>query len=79
MVRNKALPAEYVVASGLDEQLGRAERERRVIEDLIQKDARFRADSVKMADLVLEAKRMALNGEDESRIAEAIAVQTGQF
>jgi DNA repair protein SbcD/Mre11 len=79
LVRNKALPAEYVVASGLNEQLGRAERERRVIEELIGREVRFRERAREMADLVLEAKRMALSEESEASIAKMIDVQSSQF
>ncbi|MEP7274687.1 MAG: exonuclease SbcCD subunit D [Acidobacteriota bacterium] len=75
LVRNKALPHEYSVASGLAEHISRSERERRVIEELIGRDARFRNRAAEMTSLVLEAKRMALNDEDGSRIAELIAHQ----
>lgn len=73
LVRNKTMPAEFVTASGLAENFSRADRERRVIEDLISRDARFQNRAVEMANLVLEAKRMALSDEDDARIAETIA------
>ncbi len=73
LLRNRALPHEYSVASGLAEHITRSERERRVIEDLVGRDARFKQRAVEMTGLVLEAKRMALNDEDPSRIAEVVA------
>jgi len=66
------VPVEYAVAAGLSEHATRAERERRVIEDLIARDARFRDRAVEMAGLVLEAKRLALTGEAPAKIAELI-------
>jgi DNA repair protein SbcD/Mre11 len=72
MVRNQTVPVEYAVAAGLSEHATRAERERRVIEDLIARDARFRDRAVEMAGLVLEAKRLALTGEAPAKIAELI-------
>ncbi len=75
LVRNKTLPIQYVVASGQSEHFSRSERERHVIHELISRDVRFREKAVEMTDLVLEAKRMALNDEDQSRIAETIAQQ----
>lgn len=79
LVRNRALPEEYVVASGLNEQLGRSERELRVIEELVSRDARFRESGRAMADLVLEAKRMALSEESEANIAKTIEAHALQM
>jgi len=72
IVRDQTVPVEYAVAAGLDEHVTRAERERRVIEDLIARDARFRERAVEMADLILEAKRLALTAEQPAKIAELI-------
>jgi DNA repair protein SbcD/Mre11 len=72
MVRNQTVPVEYAVAAGLSEHVSRAERERRVIEDLISRDARFRDQAVQIAGVILEAKRLALSGEQPSRITELI-------
>jgi DNA repair exonuclease SbcCD nuclease subunit len=79
LVRNKALPVEYVVASGLNEQLGRAERELRVIEELITRDARYREHPRAMADLVLEVKRMALSDDTEANIVSTIEVHSAEL
>ncbi|HZS08999.1 MAG TPA: metallophosphoesterase [Blastocatellia bacterium] len=71
-VRDQTVPVEYAVAAEAGEQVTRAERERRVIEDLIARDARFRDRALEMAGLVLEAKRLALADEQPARIAELI-------
>lgn len=72
MMRNQTVPIEYAVAAGLSEHVSRTERERRVIEDLIARDARFRAQAVEMAGLVLEAKRLALGEESPVEITQLI-------
>lgn len=72
IVRNQTVPVEYAIAAGLSEHVSRAERERRVIEDLISRDARFREQAVLMAGLILEAKRLALSDEQPSKITDLI-------
>jgi exonuclease SbcD len=72
IVRDLTVPVEYAVAAGLNEHVTRGERERRVIEDLVTRDARFRDRAVAMADLILEAKRLALADEQPAKIAELI-------
>lgn len=72
MVKNQTVPVEYAVAAGLSEHVSRTERERRVIEDLITRDSRYRDQASAMATLVIEAKRLALADEPPSRIVEVI-------
>ena len=72
MVRNQTVPVEYAVAAGLSEHISRGERERRVIEDLISRDTRFRHQSLILAGLILEAKRLALDDENPARISQLI-------
>jgi DNA repair exonuclease SbcCD nuclease subunit len=72
IVRNQTVPVEYAVAAGLSEHVTRAERERRVVEDLISRDARFRERAVPMTGLILEAKRLALGDESPQTITELI-------
>ncbi|GAC1396488.1 MAG: DNA repair exonuclease [Pyrinomonadaceae bacterium] len=72
LVRNQSVPIEYAVAAGLDENATRAERERRIVEDLITRDTRFRDHSETMASVVLEAKRLALSDETPAAILEMI-------
>jgi DNA repair exonuclease SbcCD nuclease subunit len=72
MVRNLTVPIEYAVATGLSDHISRGERERRVIEDLIARDSRFRDQAPAMANLILEAKRLALTDNEPSRIIDLI-------
>jgi DNA repair exonuclease SbcCD nuclease subunit len=72
MMRNQSVPVEYAVAAGMDLQAPRHERERRVIEDLIARDNRFKDRAREIADLVIESKRLALNSESPERIVELI-------
>ena len=72
LIKNQTVPVEYAVAAGLSEHVSRAERERRVIEDLIARDNRFRDHAASVAGLVLEAKRLALTDEPPARITELI-------
>lgn len=72
MMKNQTVPVEYAVAAGLSEGVSRAERERRVIEDLIARDSRFRDQAQSLAALVIEAKRLALTDEPPPRIVEMI-------
>jgi DNA repair protein SbcD/Mre11 len=72
LIKNQTVPVEYAVAAGLSEHVSRAERERRVIEDLIARDNRFQDRATAVASLVLEAKRLALGGELPARISELV-------
>ncbi|MEP7336783.1 MAG: exonuclease SbcCD subunit D [Acidobacteriota bacterium] len=72
MIRNQTVPVEYAVAAGMGEHVSRGERERRVIEDLISRDARFGNQAGEMAGLVLEAKRLALGEEAPAAISRII-------
>ena len=73
MLKNQSVPVEYAVAAGLDADTSRAHRERRIVEDLIARDNRFRDRAREMAELVLEAKRRALGDEPPESILELIA------
>jgi DNA repair protein SbcD/Mre11 len=77
MMRNQSVPVEYAVAAGLDAQAPRGERERRIIEDLIARDARFRDRARDMAELVIESKRLALSQESPDKILELIEQKLG--
>ena len=72
MMRNQSVPVEYAVAAGLDAQAPRHERERRIIEDLIARDNRYKARARDIADLIIESKRLALSNEPPDRILELI-------
>ena len=72
MVTNRSVPVEYAVAAGLDADASRQVRERRIVEDLIARDTRFRNRAHEMAALVLEAKRLALSDESPEKILDLI-------
>ena len=73
IIRNQSVPIEYAVAAGLDTEATRFERERRIIEDLIARDTRFRHRARDMAELVIESKRLALGSESPDKILELIS------
>ena len=75
MVRNQSVPVEYAVAAGLDGDTSRHIRERRIVEDLIARDNRFRERAPEMASLVLEAKRRVLGDESPAEILDFIEQQ----
>ena len=77
MVRNQTVPVEYAVAAGMGEHVSRGERERRVIEDLISRDARFGSQASGMAGMIIEAKRMALGEETPGGISQMIENRLG--
>jgi exonuclease SbcD len=72
MVKNQSVPVEYAAAAGLDADTSRKERERRIIEDLIARDARFRDRAPEMAALVLDAKDFALGDRPPEEILDLI-------
>ena len=78
MIRNQSVPVEYAIAAGLDAQAPRHERERRIIEDLIARDNRYKTRAHEMAELVIEAKRQALSNETPDKILELISQKLDQ-
>ncbi|MBI3654578.1 MAG: exonuclease SbcCD subunit D [Acidobacteria bacterium] len=68
IINNKTIPRQLAVAVGLSRDMPRSERELRVIEDLIKQDSRFASQAAELAPLVVEAKRMALEGESPEKI-----------
>jgi DNA repair exonuclease SbcCD nuclease subunit len=72
-LKNIAVPVEYAVAADLPEDAGRERLERRVVEDLVMRDNRFKTKVNNISDAVIGAKRLALGGEDPAQIAEFIS------
>ncbi len=72
-LKNIAVPVEYAVAADLPEDAGREQLERRVIEDLVMRDNRFKTKVNNICDAVIGAKQLALGGEDPAHIAEFIS------
>jgi DNA repair protein SbcD/Mre11 len=77
MLKNQSVPVEYAVAAGLDADTSRKERERRIVEDLIARDIRFRDRAREMAALVLNAKDFALGDRPPEEILELIEKEIG--
>ena len=74
-IKNHSAPVEYAVAADMDEDVSRDKLERRVIEDLIARDNRYKVRSAEMADAVIGAKRMALSDESAEKIADFIGLK----
>lgn len=72
MLKNFSVPVEYAVAAGMEAQAPRQERERRIIEDLIMRDNRYKARATEIAEVVIESKRMVLSDESPEKILELI-------
>lgn len=72
IINNKTVPKQLAVAIDLARDVTRGERELRVIEDLIKPDPRFGNRASEIAAIVVEAKRMALEGESAEKILKLI-------
>jgi exonuclease SbcD len=75
-VKNNAVPAEYAVAADLEHDAERETVERRVVEDLVARDKRFRSRAAALSQTIIGAKQQALLGEEPEKIAEFIAQMT---
>lgn len=74
-IKNHSASVEYAVAEDLEEDAGREKLERRVIEDLIARDNRYKIRAEKMAGMVIGVKRQALSEEDPEKIVDFIALE----
>ncbi|MDQ3749218.1 MAG: exonuclease SbcCD subunit D [Acidobacteriota bacterium] len=77
-IKNHSAPIEYAVAADVGEDVSREMLERRVVEDLIVRDNRYKTRVEEMADAVVGAKRLALSDETPDKIADFIALKTVQ-
>jgi DNA repair exonuclease SbcCD nuclease subunit len=59
-ITNRTVPTEYEV--GGDESKSRAELEREVIRNLVERDARYRPEAADWAEVILNVKHMTLEG-----------------
>lgn len=75
-IKNNSVPVDYAVAADLDEDVSREKLERRVVEDLIVRDNRFKTRIEDISDAVIGAKRLALSDEEPEKIADFIAQKT---
>ena len=74
-IKNHTVPADYLETSDEADDPGREQLERRVIDDLVFRDNRYKTRSEAMSDAVIGAKRMALGDEPAEKIAEFIAMK----
>ena len=77
-IKNHSAPIEYAVAADVGEDVSREQLERRVVEDLIARDNRYKTQVEAMAEAVVGAKRMALSDDTPDKIADFIALKTVQ-
>ena len=77
-LKNHSAPVEYAVAADVDEDVTREKLERRVVEDLIIRDNRYKTRVEEMADAIIGAKRMALSDDTPDKIADFIALKAFQ-
>lgn len=74
-IKNNSVPTDYAVAADIDEDSSRDALERRVVEDLIIRDNRYKTKVIDISDAVIGAKRLALSDEEPEKIAEFIAAK----
>jgi len=77
-IKNHSAPIEYAVAADVGEDVSREMLERRVVEDLIIRDNRYKTRVEEMADAVIGAKRLALSDETPDKIVDFIALKLEQ-
>ena len=75
-IKNHSAPVEYAVAADMEEDASREKLERRVIEDLIARDNRYKMRVEDVSEAVIGAKRMALSDEEPEKIVDFIALKT---
>lgn len=74
-MKNHSVPVEYAVGEDIEEDSGREKLERRVIEDLIFRDKRYKTKIDEISDAVIGAKRLALSDEPPEKIVEFIRMK----
>jgi DNA repair exonuclease SbcCD nuclease subunit len=74
-IKNHSVPIEYAVAADVDDDVSREKLERRVVEDLIIRDNRYKTRVEDISDAVIGAKRLALNDEEPEKIADFISLK----
>ena len=72
ILQNRSVPVEYAVAAGLEAQAPRHERERHIIEGLVMQNNLFKTRAAEMAELIVAAKKYALNDEGPDKIFDLI-------
>ncbi|MBV9240568.1 MAG: metallophosphoesterase, partial [Acidobacteria bacterium] len=75
-IKNHTVPIDYSDAVASAETEDRERLERRVIDDLIIRDSRYKERYAEMSDAVIGAKRMVLSDDEPARIAEFIRLKS---
>ncbi|MGI9036787.1 MAG: metallophosphoesterase family protein [Pyrinomonadaceae bacterium] len=75
-IKNFSAPVDYAIAPDAGEDISREQLERRVIQDLIVLDNRYKLRAEEIAGIVIEAKKQALNDEPPEKIVDYIALKT---
>lgn len=71
-IKNNSIPIDYAVAADIEQDASREKLERRVVEDLVVRDNRYKKNMADIAEAVVGAKRLALTDEEPEKIAEFI-------
>lgn len=71
-VKNHSVPIE-MGDTEINEDEGRERVERKVVDLIVAKDARFRMNAINISEAIVGAKRMALSDDEPEKIAEFIA------
>lgn len=74
-IRNHTSPVEAGATDFGEEDPSREKLERRVVEDLVARDSRFKSRQSELADAVIGSKRMALSEDEPEKIADFIAMK----
>ena len=74
-IKNHTVPADYLDTPDETDDTGRERLERRVVDDLVGRDNRYKTRADDISDAVIGAKRMALGDEEPQKIAEFIAIK----
>ncbi len=74
-IKNQTVPADFLETAEAAPDESRERLERRVIEDLISRDNRYKTLPADISDAVIGAKRMALGDDEPQKIAEFIALK----
>ena len=74
-IKNHTAPIDYAVAVDLEEDVSREKLERRVIEDLIVRDNRYKLRAEDVAKAIVGVKIMALGDEEPEKIADFISLK----
>ena len=74
-IKNHTAPIDYAIAADLEEDVSREKLERRVIEDLIVRDNRYKLRAEDVAKAIVGVKIMALGDEEPEKIADFISLK----